>query len=168
MGTSPLSFRSMDEASARAILTWRYAAPYDFYNPDWKGIENAIRCFLDPANAYFCITTDSGDLQAFCCFGPEAQVPGGDYHDEALDIGLGMRPDLTGQGLGHAFVVAVLGFARRQFAPDVFRVTIAEFNKRAQRVWRGAGFQHTQSFARSGDGMPFLVLTRPTAQDTPG
>jgi ribosomal-protein-alanine N-acetyltransferase len=157
-GTQPLKFRRMDEASAHAIVTWRYDAPYDMYNLDWKGAENAIRDFLDPESAYYYITSDRGDLQAYACFGPAAHVPGGDYHDEALDIGLGVRPDLTGQGQGHRFVQAVLGFAEREFAPASYRVTIAEFNSRAQRVWIGAGFKQIQSFARRGDGMPFLVL----------
>ncbi len=157
-GPQPLNFRPMDEASARAIVTWRYDPPYDIYNPDWKGIEDALQAFLDPGNAYYCITADKGDLQAYCCFGHEAQVPGGDYQAEALDIGLGVRPDLTGQRRGHLFVRAVLDFAHCQFSPAPFRVTIAEFNRRAQRVWTGAGFGQIQSFARSGDGMPFLVL----------
>lgn len=155
----------MDRASAHAILTWRYAVPYDFYNPDWKGTETAVESFLNPANNYFCLTGESDDLQAYCCFGSDAQVPGGDYEDEALDIGLGVRPDLTGQGHGHRFVLAVLDFGRRRFLPGTFRVTIAEFNRRAQRVWIGAGFQRTQSFARRGDSMPFLVLTRPAAYE---
>lgn len=155
---APLSFRSMDEASARAILTWQYEPPYDLYNPDWKGIEGAVREFLDPDNSYYSMTAGTGDLQAYCCFGSEAQVPGGDYQETALDIGLGVRPDLTGQGLGHLYVQAVLEFARRELLPATFRVTIAEFNKRAQRVWMGAGFEKVQSFARSGDGLPFLVL----------
>jgi ribosomal-protein-alanine N-acetyltransferase len=157
-GTSPFRFHRMDEASARAILTWRYDAPYDFYNPDWKGVENAVHAFLDPQNACYCITNEGGDLQAYCCFGREAQVPGGDYQGEALDIGLGVRPDLTGQGRGHLFVQAVLDLAWREFSPAFFRVTVAEFNRRAQRVWMGAGFETVQSFARSGDGVPFLVL----------
>jgi len=148
----------MDEASACAIVTWCYDAPYDMYNPARKGAENAIHDFLDPENAYYCIATERGDVQAYCCFGHAAQVPGGDYHEDALDMGLGVRPDLTGQRRGHLFVQAVLGFAEREFAPASLRVTIAEFNRRAQRVWRGAGFKQIQAFSRSGDGMPFLIF----------
>jgi hypothetical protein len=39
----------------------------------------------------------------FCCFGPDAQLRGGDYHEPALDVGLGLRPDLVGKGLEVAF-----------------------------------------------------------------
>jgi ribosomal-protein-alanine N-acetyltransferase len=149
----------MDEASARAIATWRYEAPYEIYNPAPEGVEGEIQAFLDPRNAYHTITDEQGELLAYCCFGRDALVPGGDYGLEALDIGLGVRPDLTGRGRGLEFANAVLDFARRTYAPTTFRVTVAEFNKRALRVWDKAGFQQVQTFPRSGDGMAFVVLT---------
>ncbi|NIV29393.1 MAG: GNAT family N-acetyltransferase, partial [Anaerolineae bacterium] len=69
-------------------------------------------------------------------------------------------PDLTGQGLGHAFVRAVLRFARHELAPTEYRVTVAEFNERALRVWQATGFRQVQQFKRTSDGMPFVVLTK--------
>jgi len=68
-----------------------------------------------------------------------------------------VRPDLTGRGQGSRYVDAVLTFARRTFAVQTFRVTVAEFNQRAQKVWEKAGFQHSQTFGR-GDGKTFMVL----------
>jgi ribosomal-protein-alanine N-acetyltransferase len=150
----------MDEAKALAILEWRHEAPYDLYNLDPASLAEALRVFLDPQYAYYAITDHDGDLVAYCCFGPDAQVPGGDYRPSALDIGLGVRPDLTGQGLGLTYVSAALDFARRTFAPTAFRVTVAEFNKRAQRVCEKAGFRPVQSFHRHGDGRAFVVWMR--------
>lgn len=155
----PFTFHPMSEASARAILSWCYDAPYDIYNPASDEGEEATRVFLDPQNAYYSITDEYGNLVAYCCFGREAQVLGGDYSTDALDIGLGIRPDLTGQGRGRTYVDAVLDFARRTFTPAAFRVTVAEFNKRALRVWKKAGFRPGQAFRRSPDGMAFVVLT---------
>ena len=97
---------------------------------------------------------------ANCCFGPDAQVPGGDYEAAALDIGLGLRPDLTGQGRGLHYASAVCDFARNTLAPAEFRVTVARFNRRARRVWENAGFVRVQTFERQPDGLPFVVLTR--------
>jgi GNAT superfamily N-acetyltransferase len=150
----------MEEASARAILCWRYDPPYDVYNldPDPKGTELGL--LLDPDNRYYTLASEAGDLEAFCCFGPDAQVPGGDYASAALDIGLGVRPDLTGQGQGLAYALAVCDYARRTFAPTAFRVTVARFNRRAQRVWEKAGFVRGQAFEREPDGLPFVVLSR--------
>ena len=155
----PFTFQPMDKASARAISEWRYDAPYDIYNIASDNVEKEMQLFLDPQNAYHTITDEQGDLVAYCCFGPDGQVSGGDYSAAALDIGLGARPDLTGQGRGLTYVNAVLHFARRAFPPTAFRVTVAEFNQRARRVWEKAGFRPVQAFQRSGDGMSFVILT---------
>jgi len=156
----PFTFQPMDEASARAILAWRYDAPYTLYNADPGNIEEDVQVFLNPQNAYYSITHEHGDLVAYCCFGAEARVPGGDYGADALDVGMGVRPDLTGQGRGLTYITAVLGFARRTFAPRGFRVTVAEFNERALRVWERAGFRPVQTFRRAQDGRAFVVLSR--------
>ena len=151
-------FRPMDETSARAIVSWRYEEPYSLYNISPDATERSVQAFLDPRNAYYRISHKNEDLAAYCCFGPDAQVPGGDYRAKALDIGMGVHPDLTGQGLGLSYAQAVLDFAHPLFAPPAFRVTVAEFNKRALRVWEKANFQPVQAFLRDTDGMAFVVL----------
>jgi ribosomal-protein-alanine N-acetyltransferase len=156
----PLRFPPMDEAAARAIVAWHYEAPYDVYNLDSEEADQVVRCFVDLANAYHAIVDSRGEMVAYCCFGAEARVPGGAYADPAVDVGLGVRPDLTGQGLGGAFVDAVLDLANQDLAPAEFRVTVAAFNERALRVWQRAGFRPAQRFDRTFDGMPFVVLTR--------
>lgn len=150
----------MTEADARAILAWRYDEPYAIYNADPATIEESIAALLDPANAYFAALGLDGAVVGHCCFGPDARVPGGDYADpDALDVGLGLRPDLTGGGQGQCFVRAVLAFGRARFAPTRFRLTVAAFNVRAQRVYARAGFGVVNRFARGGKpGAPEFLL----------
>jgi ribosomal-protein-alanine N-acetyltransferase len=159
-GPVPLAFNPMDRVSALAILKWRYNPPYDLYDVDSNNAEQVVQAFLDPQNAYYSVTDRHGDLLAFCCFGPDAQVPGGNYKAAALDIGLGVRPDLTGQKLGLRYVNAVLAFAHHTFAPTAFRVTVAAFNKRALRVCKKAGFQPVQTFQREQGDRDFVMLVR--------
>lgn len=158
----------MDEATARAIHGWFYESPYDVYDLAAEPVEDLVQAFLDPQNAYYAIHDEEGDLVGYCCFGPDARVPGGGYGRDAVDVGLGLRPDLTGQGRGAGYVRAVLDFARLRLSPagggadlPTFRVTVAEFNRRAQRVWEKVGFRRVQRFRRTTDGMPFVVLVRP-------
>ncbi len=153
-------FKPMDRENARVVSDWTYERPYDLYNTPMEARRQTVDYLTDHRNHYYLITNGQGELLAYCCFGKEGQVPGGDYDDDALDLGLGVRPDLTGQGQGGVFVQAVVDFAREQYAPRFLRVTIAEFNKRAQRVWQKAGFQFEQRFERHHDRMPFVVLTR--------
>ena len=174
-----LRFEPMDEAAARAIHGWRYEPPYDVYDLAEEPLLGLLRAFLDPKNAYYTVFDEKGQLVAYCCFGPDAQVPGGDYGPPALDVGLGLHPDLTGQGQGLSYVQAVLDFARRMPAtgptagtlrsaspagegqPPAFRVTVAAFNRRARRVWENAGFRIVQRFERNVDALPFVIMVGP-------
>jgi [ribosomal protein S18]-alanine N-acetyltransferase len=157
-----LRFTPMDEANARRFVRWQYQPPYDLYNmaETPEAVEAAVSYFLDPAIHCTAITDEAGDLLAFCTFGRDGQVAGGDYSAEALDIGMGIRPDLTGQGLGGRFAQAVLDFARYTFHPPAFRVTIAGFNRRAQRVWQKAGFRPVETFEALHNGRSFTIFVR--------
>jgi RimJ/RimL family protein N-acetyltransferase len=155
-------FRLISEEDARAILQWRYEAPYSIYNPDPANLEEDLEGFLDPRYAYHSIATEQGELVGYCCFGPDARVPGGDYSRDALDVGAGLRPDLTGRGLGPGFLNAILDFAEEKFEPAAFRATVAAVNRRALRAWEKVGFQPVATFASRvhPDGLRFVVLMR--------
>ncbi len=138
-----LTIRTATEADIRDFAAWRHHAPYDVYNIGGP-VEKAVEYFLRPSTNCHVIVRD-GELAGFFTFGSDAQVPGGDYSTPARDIGLGVKPSLTGGGLGRSFVEAVVGFARE--SSDGLRVTIATANQRAVRVWSAAGFVETQRFA---------------------
>ena len=154
-----LVFRPLEKAQAHEIIGWHYEPPYDVYNIDDGDTTAVMQDLLRPEYAYHAILTQAGELIAFCCFGQDAQVPGGTYDADALDIGLGVRPDLTGQRQGQAYVQAVLDFARRVPAPRLYRATIAAFNARAQRVWTRAGFRLVERFLSTHSHQPFVILT---------
>lgn len=153
-----LTFRPMDEAGARAVLAWEYPPPYGLYNTPPERIDGDVLVLLDPANHYYLVHEGEGEPVAYCCYGLDARVAGGDYAGDALDVGLGVRPDLTGQGRGSELVAAVLEHGRRVFKPAAWRVSIAGSNARAQRVWEKAGFRPVQQFEREMDDLPFVVL----------
>ena len=77
-------------------------------------------------------------------------------------VGVGLRPDLTGQGFGASFVEQGLEFARLRFTPKRFRLSVAEFNARAARVYERVGFVRTRSFVdeTNGGSYPFLEMER--------
>jgi RimJ/RimL family protein N-acetyltransferase len=148
----------MDEPAACEIVCWRYDPPYDIYNLD--DAPESIQYALDPRNRFYVMRNESRGAIGFCSFGQDGQVPGGNYAEAALDIGMGVRPDLTGQGRGAVFAASVLHFARREFQPTAFRVTIAAFNQRAQRVWQKLGFHEIEQFVHIESGREFMVLIR--------
>jgi ribosomal-protein-alanine N-acetyltransferase len=156
-----ISYRPADEVSAREFLQWNYEPPYDIYNCPPADLEEALQYNLDPKNNVYAMFDENDELVAYCSYGQDAQVPGGDYSEEALDIGLMVKPELTGQGLGTVFAKEVIRNGVERYVPKKLRVTIAAFNKRAIRTWEKNGFQRAQTFKRmSKDGMEFIVMTK--------
>jgi hypothetical protein len=143
MTKSGYVFRPMNEEEARAVVSWCYEAPYDFYAManDPEGWEELLGP-PERRRGYYAVLS-GGELAGFFCLGPGGQLPGFDYADGgSLDIGLGLKPDLTGRGLGlHPLV-----------APDLLD------HPRVER----AGFQRVTVFTHhtNGGGYPFLLMTR--------
>ena len=128
------------------FLEWRYPPPYDVYNLEVNDPTDTIAFFLLAETGYLAVRDSDDLLVGFCCLGFEGQVPGGDYALDALDVGIGMRPELTGQGLGAEFLGAVLAYAVETYAPTRLRATVAAFNRRSQRAFQKHGFHWESSF----------------------
>jgi ribosomal-protein-alanine N-acetyltransferase len=104
------------------------------------------------------VTDDAGELVGHFSFKPK--------EERALEIGLGLRPDLTGRGLGAAFVDAGLEFARVRFAPKRFVLAVATFNERAVKVYERAGFARGRVYMHStaGSEWEFIEMSRSATQ----
>lgn len=159
--TVQINDEPLSEEEIRDFLGWRYPPPYQIYNLEVQNVDDAIAFFLTPESGYLAVRDDEGAVVGFCCFGFEGQVPGGDYSVDALDVGIGMRPELTGQGLGYDFVAAVLAYAEERFAPQRLRATIALFNRRSQRVFENHGFRRQSQFAKTTpQGRQYVILIK--------
>ena len=156
---SPLS-----EENAREITIWRYDPPYDLYD---LALEN-LQGLLDPDFRYHQVVDPSGQLVGYCCFGLDAQVPGGDYRliePEVLDIGVGLNPKNTGRGQGVVFVKSVLDYGAVTYQPEIFRATIAGFNQRSLKTFQNLGFKIQSSFIRELVEIVFFQLERPVKEN---
>ena len=160
------TFAPMTEEDARAVQAWRYEREYAIYNMEPDDPEGVAE-MLDSRSPYYAARDEYGDLVGFFAFGASAGIhfpaPPALYdEDGAILVGLGLRPDLTGNGLGLAFVQAGLTFARQQFAPRAFRLFVMTFNERAVRVYERAGFERVRVVIQhSLEGeRPFLEMRR--------
>lgn len=153
-----LTITPMDVAAAREVTGWRYPPPYDFYNLD-ESTEMLVAIFSDPIYGYFQLREPTA-LVGFCCCGEEGQVRGGDYSVPALDVGIAMRPDLTGRGMGRYYMGAVLTFAEQHFQPPALRLTVAAFNGRARQLYTSLGFQINQRFTSAASMREYIVMLR--------
>lgn len=160
-------FTPMTEPDARAILSWRYAGPYAVYNTDEEDREAVLRELLDPRSPYVAARDESSELAGFFAYGSAAEVgevaaPHLFAPDGLLAVGLGLRPDLTGQGRGVAYMEAGLAYAREHYHPRAFRLYVLSFNARAMRVYARAGFARaaTVRVAFAGGEREFIEMRR--------
>lgn len=167
-------FTPVTEADVRAILAWRYDPPYTTYNPDNEpgGFDYAAE-MLDRRSPYFAVRIVSGEdwereppagfiaFGSACEVGSEPEAPDEPHlyrADGSITIGLGLRPDLTGRGLGLPFVEAGLALARERYHPTRFRLFVYAWNQRAITVYERAGFAVIgRAGAPASDGQPAFV-----------
>jgi ribosomal-protein-alanine N-acetyltransferase len=142
----------MDPGAAEVIARWRYDEPYAFYDLGGDDLQE----FMDESrwgNILFKVRDERDEVVGFLEFKRAG---------DELEIGLGLRPDLTGRRLGGEFMAMGLDFARRRFRPGRFRLAVAAFNERAVRVYERAGFVRTGTHVRQLDGrdVEFIDMAR--------
>jgi ribosomal-protein-alanine N-acetyltransferase len=143
-----------------AIVSWRYPGPYAYYNFDLPSlatimlVQALFGAITDPT--YFTVVDEHERIVGVFSYIWRARG--------TLEVGLALRPDLTGQGrgLGLTFVLAGLDFARQRFRPQRFYLTVATFNIRARTVYERAGFVRvgTTTDRRRGKRVEMLEMMR--------
>jgi len=128
----------------RALLDgWRYDPPYEFYNGEDDPVQNPERFF---------VVREDAEIVGFYYF---------DEGSDTVEIGLGLRPDLTGKGLGLEFFLEGVAFAHDRFPGRRVTLNVAAFNERAITVYDRAGFrrtgEHVRTFDRWGE-VPFVEM----------
>ena len=137
----------IEPASASDIAAfdaYTYEPPYDFYNGEDDPVQDPER--------YFAARDEQGMLVGFFYY---------DVRDTTVEIGLGLRPDLTGRGLGGEFLRRGIDFARSHVGAERILLNVAAFNERAITIYERAGFlrtgEHVRTFERWGR-VPFVEM----------
>jgi ribosomal-protein-alanine N-acetyltransferase len=140
----PFTIIPMKAEHGPVLSGWHYEAPFDIFN--WPAWEEMTACgieFGDPSvreKQYAAVTNIAGELAGFAQFFPLLGV---------MRLGLGMRPDLCGHGLGLAFTGTILDEAKRRAAGAEIDLEVLTWNTRAIRVYEKAGFEITDTYTRS-------------------
>ncbi|CQR24638.1 acetyltransferase GNAT Family protein [Streptococcus varani] len=143
----------MSQHSAEVIANWHYPAPCDFYDMQ-ADPEDFEKLLSETAreNTYFEVIRN-GALFGFACFYPKGQY---------LEIGLGMKPDQTGVGLGQDFYQTIEDFALSRFESQILTLSVATFNKRALALYQKVGYVAEEYYDQTTNGgqYPFVRLMK--------
>lgn len=136
---------------------WHYGEAFDIYDhPSWDTMVAKGWGLTQAATRRreFRALVDRNDtLVGFLRFMQQKQ---------AVAIGLGLRPDCCGRGLGAAAMAALHAEALRNQGPCLLRLEVRTFDRRAIRCYERAGWQHvavTQQVTALGPG-EFAVMER--------
>ena len=146
----------LTQANAYQIARkWHYGGQYGFYDMenDLEDLEEIITPKLR-GDKYYQVVDDQDELVGYFCLER--------LSEEKVEVGLGLRPDLTGQGLGLNFVKGIEEFIQNNFNYRITVLSVASFNKRAIKVYQGARFKIMGSkMQKSNDGVyEFLNLSK--------
>ena len=94
------------KAQAKIISTWTYPTPYELYS-----FEDSLETIDELLTENYYVLEQEGEIIGYACFGQAARIPcqeEGVYSEASstLDIGLGLAPQLCGQGQGATLSVA--------------------------------------------------------------
>lgn len=147
--------RPLTAEQGEAMAQWRYPGPWAVYD---------VAGAIDQAEGFWAVLDAAdGDVAGYACFGVEARVPGLDERPGVLDVGVGMRPELTGRGRGAAFAEAVLAHGCAVTGMRRLRAVVQDWNERSRRLLTRLGFEETGTH-RVGE-VRYVVYERPAAPD---
>lgn len=141
----------MTQEEAREIAyNWHYEGEYSFYDmeADMEDLEEFLNDELRGDTTF--VVQDNKVLVGFFSFRK--------IDNQTVEIGLGMRPDRTGNGLGLKFVKAGLAFSEKKYHPKYMTLSVAAFNKRAIKVYKKAGFEAVGTFVQETNGGRYEFL----------
>lgn len=141
------------EHAENIAFNWHYDGEYSFY--DMEADKDDLAEFVDPdkrGDSMFAVTKGNELIGFFSV---------NKVDNNTFDIGLGMRPDLTGSGNGLEFLKVGIDFVQSKYTPDKITLAVATFNKRAIKVYRKIGFKDINTCMQhtNGSSYEFLRMT---------
>ncbi|OKP75287.1 acetyltransferase [Paenibacillus helianthi] len=158
MISSPVTFYvvPMEVNHAAEICEWVYKPPYNIYGwMSWEQMQALDIEFGDPrlrGEQYVSVVNSQGFLCGFAQLFPMEGV---------VRLGIGMRPDLCGQGMGHLFMSAIVKAALARYPEREIDLEVLTWNQRAIRAYQKSGFTITDTYERrtpTGDKLFYCMV----------
>ena len=132
------------EEMAKKVCNWSYDPPYDVYNwPNWEVLQKEGEDIIkqDKREAEFsALLNSSGEFFGFVQFDSMS--------GNKLRIKLGIKPQLTGKGIGKYFLRLVIAEARKRSPKGIIDLEVLTWNERAIKVYKKSSFEIVETYKR--------------------
>ena len=138
-------FQKLSQKNALIIAdNWKYDGEYAFYDmtADPEDYEEFVDEKLRNENDHFEAIMDDDLVGFFCVVRDNSEI----------EIGLGLRPDLCGKGIGKDFVYQIVKYIETHYTYSKLIMKVASFNQRAIKVYRQCGFKVCGSIEQHSNG----------------
>lgn len=143
-GTVYFELVPMNIRHCQEICNWRYEPPYDIYHwNEWDRMEAEEEEFGHSSireTQYAAVLDEEGRLAGYAQFFPLVGT---------TRLGLGMKPELCGLGMGADFVRAIVAEAKIRAPEDEIDLEVLVWNLRARKAYEQAGFRITDRYQRN-------------------
>lgn len=125
--------RSMSQEDAQEMCSWEYSGQYRVYNNSWEKMAEQGISYADEETRrkeFYTLMRDGKMIGFFRLR----------HGEKVVELGLGLRPDLCGQGLGKKLVQAAVQEHKKRFGDLPLWLAVRVWNERAIRCYRACGF----------------------------
>lgn len=170
----PFRLAPMTERRAAAVASWSYPPPYDRYNiGPWERLAAEGRELADPSirESQYRSVLRGDELCGFVQWFPLLSERADGEPVRIIRLGVGLRPDLCGRGLGAAFAAYLAEEAAARFPGAAIDLEVASSNLRAVKAYERAGFriedEYDAPFGRGGAERVLCMVWRPCGPAKP-
>lgn len=150
-----LVIEKLTEERAKQACAWKYEGEYSVYNFTWEeAVEQNWSITVPEAREsdFHAVTDEHGDLIGFFRMTKDGK--------EKIEIGLGLKPDYCGHGIGKDFVKLITQYTSDIYPGRRIYMEVRTFNKRAVKCYEACGYkavlQHRKELP-SGSSEYFLM-----------
>lgn len=123
---------------AKQICAWCYSGEYSIYNlPDFETAKREMYSIFNPQKKqeFFCFLDSDNNVVAYSRFVQK---------QHCFVMGVGISPNLTGQGLGSEIILQSIEKLKEKFADVKVVLEVRSWNKRAIKCYQKCGFKITK------------------------
>ncbi|PFJ17655.1 GNAT family N-acetyltransferase [Bacillus cereus] len=145
-----LIIEKLSQENAEEIANnWKYPDQYSFYNmtEDPEDYEEITTPELRADN-YFQVLNNN-ELFGFFVLYPTGSV---------IEMGIGIKPEFTGKGLGEEFIRIIIEFIKDSYSISTIRLSVVDFNIRAQKVYSRQGFSKTREYSQKTNNSVYKFI----------